>query len=131
MVGIGLDLFYMVLFFGGAAGDEDFFAEDFLLSGGQVSGTPLEEGEHAAARDGEESGIKGKNTEPFAKPDLPAGNGFDGKNLHLAFLDVASEGAAREPESGEAQQGGDGAEGVSEENLGKAASGAVIFDEQG
>jgi hypothetical protein len=49
----------------------------------------------------------------------------------LAFLDVASQGAARQPKRGEPEQSRYEAQGVGKENLGKSAGGAIIFDDQG
>ena len=66
----------------------------------------------AAPGQRQQDGVQGQQAQPLAQPDLPAGDGFDGHHLHLAFLDVPGQGAAGEPEGGETEQRGHRAQGV-------------------
>ncbi len=61
---------------------------------------------------------------------MPSGDRFYGDDLHLAVLDIAGQGAARKPQRGEPQQSADSRQRVGEQDLSKAARGAVVFDEQ-
>ena len=67
---------------------------------------------------------------PFTGPDFPARDRFHRHHLHLAFLDVARQRAASEPQRGEPQQRGDGAERVGEQNLRESLRRAVVLDDR-
>ncbi|MFO1487014.1 MAG: hypothetical protein U1F65_00915 [Verrucomicrobiota bacterium] len=128
-VGVALNVLVRVFFPHRTAGDEHFAPENQLLRRRQFCGAPLEQDVNAQSGQAQQGGVERQDAEPFAQPDLPAGDGFHRHHLHLTFLDVAGQRAAGQPQRGQSQQRRDGGQRVGQENLGEPARRAVILDQ--
>ena len=115
---------------GRTARHEHLVAQNLLLVGWQPRGTPLQQAIHTAAGQRQQDGIQRHDPQPFAQPDLPAGDRLDGNHLQGAILDVSRQSAARQPKRGKPEQGGDGAQRVGQHDLDEAARRAVILDQE-
>ena len=112
-----------------AARDQHLVAQLLLRFRRQLPGAPLHQEIHGGAGDRQQQKVHEHDAGPFAQPDFPARDRFHGHHLHLALLDIARQGAARQPERRESKQRGDGAKRVGQQNLREALCRAVVFDD--
>ena len=113
-----------------AARHQHFAAQAGLRFGRQLAGAPLHQEIDGRAGNSQQEQVQHHDAGPFSQPDFPARNRFHGHHLHLAFLDVARQRTASQPERREAQQRDDGAEGVGQQNLREPARCAVVLDDE-